>query len=221
MDDFDALLAEAAAVPLAGWDFSWFAGRATEQRPSWGYADRAADRMTRARAALDVQTGGGEVTAYAASKAGPQRPSLLVATEAWRPNVPVAARTLGPFGGRVVAAEEFPFAVGIFDLVTSRHPVQTRWHEIARVLRPGGRFLSQQIGAGTNRELSEAMLGPLPPPDRGHPEQITASAEAAGLEVLEVRAETLRAEFYDVAAVAHFLRKVIWTVPDFTIEKYR
>jgi hypothetical protein len=65
------------------------------------------------------------------------------------------------------------------------------------------------------------MLGPLPAPDRGHPEQITASAEAAGLEVLEVRAETLRAEFYDVAAVAHFLRKVIWTVPDFTIEKYR
>ncbi|MFH8471593.1 hypothetical protein [Streptomyces sp. NPDC018000] len=34
---FDALVAE-AAVSVDGWDFSWLDGRATEQRPSWGYA---------------------------------------------------------------------------------------------------------------------------------------------------------------------------------------
>jgi hypothetical protein len=89
------------------------------------------------------------------------------------------------------------------------------------VLRPGGLFLSQQIGPGTNRELSEAMLGPLPPPERQHPAQLKAAAEAAGFAVLDVRGERLRVEFFDVAAVAHFLRKVIWTVPDFRIEKYR
>jgi SAM-dependent methyltransferase len=221
MDDFDALLAEAEAVPLAGWDFSWFAGRATEQRPSWGYADRVGDRLTRAAAALDIETGGGEVYAYAATRAGARRPGLLVAVEAWPPNVGVAARTLAPLGGRVVASGEMPFRDGSFDLVTSRHPVRTRWTEIARVLRPGGVFLSQQIGAGTNRELTEAMMGPQPPAGRQHPGQIAAAAEAAGFEVVEVRGERLRAEFYDVGAVAHFLRKVIWTVPDFTIGKYR
>jgi hypothetical protein len=88
-------------------------------------------------------------------------------------------------------------------------------------LRPRGVFLSQQIGAGSNRELSEAMSGLLPPPERQHPEQLAAAAEAAGFEVLQVHAESLRAEFFDIGAVAHFLRKVIWTVPDFTIEKYR
>lgn len=214
MDDFDALLSEATAVPLAGWDFSWFAGRATEQRPSWGYADRVADRLAAAGPALDLQTGGGEVLAYAAAKAGRTN---VVATESWRPNIPVAAATLREVG-QVVAADGMPFRAGSFDLVTSRHPVHTDWAELARVLRPGGRFLSQQIGAGTNRELSEAMMGPLPPPRALHPDQ---DAAAAGLEVLEVRAESLRAEFYDIAAVAHFLRKVIWTVPDFTVEKYR
>jgi SAM-dependent methyltransferase len=218
MDDFDRLLAEAAAVPLDGWDFSWFAGRATEQRPSWGYADRVADRLTRAGAALDVQTGGGEVFAYAISVAG-RRPALLVATESWQPAV--AARTLAPYGGRVVAGAGLPFADGAFDLVVSRHPVDTRWAETSRVLRPGGIFLSQQIGPGSNRELSEAMLGPLPAPTTQHPEQIAAAAEAAGLEVLDCRGESLRAEFYDIAAVAHFLRKVVWTVPGFTIDKYR
>jgi hypothetical protein len=34
---FDELVDEAAAVPVDGWDFSWLDGRATEQRPSWGY----------------------------------------------------------------------------------------------------------------------------------------------------------------------------------------
>ena len=224
MDAFDALLDEARAVPLAGWDFSWFDGRATEQRPSWGYAGLVAERLSSADSALDVQTGGGEVYAYAASVAT-RRPALLVAAESWPPNVGVAARTLRPYGGRVVAADGtpgLPFRDGAFDLVVSRHPVHTWWDETARVLRPRGVFLSQQIGAGSNRELSEAMMGPLPPPAaRQQPERIAAAAEAAGFEVLRVRAESLRAEFYDIGAVAHFLRKVIWTVPDFTIEKYR
>ncbi|MGX6602402.1 class I SAM-dependent methyltransferase [Micromonosporaceae bacterium Da 78-11] len=220
MDDFDALLDEADAVPLAGWDFSWFAGRATEQRPSWGYADRVAERLGAADAALDLQTGGGEVLAYSATTAA-RPPRLLVATESWAPNVGVAARTLAPVGGRVLATAGLPLRAGVFDLVSSRHPVHTWWDEVARVLRPGGMFLSQQIGAGSNRELSEAMLGPLPPPQRRHPEQLAAAATAAGFEVLTVRGESLRAEFYDIAAVAHFLRKVIWTVPDFTIDKYR
>jgi SAM-dependent methyltransferase len=215
---FEDLIAEAVAVPVAGWDFSWFDGRATEQRPSWGYARLVADRMAAATAALDVQTGGGEVLATV-----PRPPALLVATDSWRPNVPVAARNLRPLGASVVEAADasaLPFRDGSFDLVVSRHPVSTGWDEVARVLRPGGTFLTQQIGAGSNRELSEAMMGPLPEPDRHHPEKLAAAAAAAGLTVLDVRAERLRAEFFDVAAVAHFLRKVVWTVPDFTVERY-
>jgi len=33
---FEQLVAEAEAAPVAGWDFAWLDGRATEQRPSWG-----------------------------------------------------------------------------------------------------------------------------------------------------------------------------------------
>lgn len=56
---FDVLVAEAEAVSVDGWDFSWLDGRATEQRPSWGYARAMAGRMARAGAALDIQTGEG------------------------------------------------------------------------------------------------------------------------------------------------------------------
>ncbi len=55
---FDELIAEGDAVPVAGWDFSWFEGRATEERPDWGYARLMGERITQARAALDIQTGG-------------------------------------------------------------------------------------------------------------------------------------------------------------------
>jgi SAM-dependent methyltransferase len=217
---FEELLAEGASVPVQGWDFSWFAGRATEQRPSWGYSRMLAERMAHAGAALDVQTGGGEVLA-----AIPWRPALLVATESWPPNIDVARRTLRPLGAWLVAAADeadLPFRDACFDLVSSRHPVHTRWPEIARVLRPGATFLSQQIGAGTVRELAEAVAGPLPPAD---PRQSTrcaaAAAEAAGLVVVDLRHETLRTVFHDIAAVVYFLRKVVWTVPDFTVERYR
>lgn len=216
---FDDLVAEGDAVPLAGWDFSWFAGRATEERPSWGYSGLLAERMARASVALDVQTGGGEVLARI-----PHPPGVLVATDSWPPNIELARRNLAPLGASVIAVADdgpLPFADDSFDLVVSRHPVVTPWPEIARVLTPGGTFLSQQIGNNTNVELSEFMMGPLPRERRTAEERIATAATAAGLIVRDLRHESLRVEFNDVGAVVHFLRKVLWTVPGFTVNAYR
>jgi SAM-dependent methyltransferase len=215
---FEQLVAEGAAVPVEGWDFSWFEGRASEERPPWGYTGLLGDRLADAEAALDVQTGGGEVLAGA-----PTRPALLVATESWRPNVDVARARLQPLGARVVAVADspaLPFGAETFDLVVSRHPVVVLWDEIARVLRPGGTYLSQQIGVGTNRELTEFMMGPQPVNRRRSAAAARAGAEAAGLEVVQLRECALRVEFFDLAAVVYFLRKVHWTVPGFTPEGY-
>src|SRR4051794_41927279 len=89
MRPFEELIEEGRSVPVEGWDFSWFAGRATEERPSWGYARLMGERMRGARSALDVQTGGGEGLAGI-----PVPPARLVATGAWRPNLPLAAPPL-------------------------------------------------------------------------------------------------------------------------------
>ncbi len=216
---FAELIAEGAAAPVEGWAFDWLAGRATEERPPWGYARLVAARMASAGAALDIDTGGGEVLAEV-----PHPPRLLTATEAWPPNVPVARANLAPLGASVVAVSPdapLPFRDAAFDLVVSRHPVRTDWPEVARVLRPGGTFLSQQIGPGTVRELSEAILGPLPPPAHRHPERAVAAARAAGLTVVDLREATLRTVFHDIGAVVWFLRKVIWTVPGFTVAAHR
>lgn len=216
---FDELVDEGASVPVEGWDFSWFEGRATEERPSWGYARLMGERMATAAAGLDVQTGGGEVLAKI-----PRVPPVLSATESWPPNIAVARRNLEPLGATVAEVADdapLPFADGSFDLVVSRHPTVTVWPEIARVLRPDGTYFSQQIGSGTVQEMTAFMMGPQPPRDPQHTRRTVAKADAVGLTVVDLREEALRMEFFDVAAVVHFLRKVIWIVPGFTVERYR
>ncbi|QOR72431.1 methyltransferase domain-containing protein [Ruania alkalisoli] len=219
MPDFDALVAEGDAVSLEGWDFSWFDGRAHEERPPWRYSEMLSDRMARAQAALDLQTGGGEVLAEIAHP-----PAILAATESWEPNLPVARARLSSLGARVVQAPDegpLPFTDSAFDLVSARLPVVNPWSEIARVLTPGGTFLSHQVGHATNIELTRAMMGEHIQPAGRCPEHEAETARAHGLQVVDLRRATCRVEFYDVAAVVHFLRKVVWTVPGFTSVGYR
>ncbi|MFB9430585.1 class I SAM-dependent methyltransferase [Streptoalloteichus tenebrarius] len=217
---FEDLVAEADSVSVEGWDFSWLDGRATEERPSWGYQRLISERLASVSAALDVQTGGGEVLA------GVTRfPPTMAATESWPPNLTKATKLLHPRGVVVVAnqgAPPLPFGDEAFDLVTSRHPAEVWWDEIARVLRPGGTYLAQHVGPASVFELTEHFLGPRPEARRKrHPDDERAEAEAAGLEVVDQRWERLRTEFFDIGAVVYFLRKVIWIVPGFSVDRHR
>ena len=216
---FKDLVNAAEAADVSGWDFSWFEGRATEERPPWGFQRMLGDRLAGVRAALDIQTGGGEVLGGVAA-----HPPTMVATESWPPNVAKATALLHPLGVVVVADPDeppLPFAGEAFDHVSSRHPVTVWWSEIARVLRPGGRYLGQHVGPRSNAELYEFFLGPQDDAGgRRHPDREVAEAKAAGLTVTSVRTARLRLEFFDVGAVVYFLRKVLWTVPDFSVERH-
>jgi SAM-dependent methyltransferase len=217
---FEDLLRIGAEADVSGWDFSWLDGRATEERPPWGYARLLGEKLAGASASLDIQTGGGEVLAES-----PGFPPLAVATESWPPNIARATDLLHPRGVAVVSDPDeppLPFADAAFDLVTSRHPATIHWQEIARVLRPGGTYFAQHVGPASAFELIEFFLGPLPEQRRGRdPETEAAQAREAGLEVTDLRTARLRIEIFDVAAVVYLLRKVIWWVPGFTVEAHR
>ncbi len=208
---------------MEGWDFSWLQGRATEERPTWGYQRLLAARLSAVDSVLDVQTGGGEVLGGALERAT-RVPARVAATESWLPNLEVARRRLAAFGAVIEASADgapLPFPDAGFELVVSRHPTVTIWGEIARVLSPGGSYLSQQVGPGTNRELTDFLMGPQPVGEARDPERHRRLAEAAGLRVVTLTPVRLRAEFFDIGAVVWFLRKVIWTVPDFSVARYQ
>lgn len=219
MRSFDELVAEAEAADVHGWGFDWLDGRANEERPPWGYARLLAERLARAQTALDIDTGGGEVVAEAATL-----PPHMVVTESWAPNLTRARELLGPRGVRIVQAGEdglLPLPSGTFDLVTARHPVRTDWVDIVRVLQPGGRYFAQHVGPASAFELIEYFLGPLPQERKGRdPVREVAAASEAGLTVEDVQTARCRMEFFDVGAVVWILRKCVWWVPDFTVAKY-
>ncbi len=220
VDDFDQLLYEASAAPADTWDFSWLEGRATEARPSWRYFDRVCERVTNARRLLDIDAGTANMLGDL-----PRLPPLAVATDSYRPSIQTAGPRLRARGAHVVQTqhdfEALPFVDASFDLVISRHPVETWWSEIARVLQPGGHYFSQQVGPHSLRDLSEFLMGPLPASSRREPGLAREAAESAGLVVDDLRGERTKVVFYDIGAVVYLLRVVVWTVPGFSVSRYR
>ena len=74
--------------------------------------------------------------------------------------------------------------------------------------------------APTSRSASTSWDHSIEATGRHH-EVEADQARAAGLEIVQCRNERLQLEFFDVGAMVFFLRKVVWTVPDFTVDRYR
>lgn len=219
MRPFEELVAEAESAEVTGWGFGWLDGRATEERPPWGYARLLADRLAGVDRALDLDTGGGEVVNEA-----PVLPSTMVVTESWAPNFERAREVLQPRGVAVVHTTPgggLPFDEASFDLVSARHPVRPNWTEIHRVLAPGGHYFAQHVGPASAFELIEAFLGPLEEERKGRdPATERAEAERVGLAIQTLRTARCRMEFHDIGAVVWTLRKCVWWVPDFSVARY-
>lgn len=100
----------------------------------------------------------------------------ITLTDASEGMVEAAARALGetglPFAFRIVDAVDIPFADASYDVVIANHmlyhvpDLDQALGEIARVLRPGGRFYATTVGRrhmGELREIGEAVMnGPAP-----------------------------------------------------------
>jgi SAM-dependent methyltransferase len=213
------LISEAESADVDGWGFGWLDGRATEERPPWGYARLLAERLGSVQSALDIDTGGGEVVNEA-----PKLPPTMYVSEGWAPNARRARELLGPRGVTVIETsgiDDFPIPDGSLDLVSSRHPIEPQWALAHRVLRKGGHYVGQHVGPESARELIEFFVGPLSDGRHGRDPQLeVADAERAGLTVTDLQTARCRMEFFDVGAVVWILRKCVWWVPDFSVNGY-
>ncbi|MGH9064515.1 MAG: class I SAM-dependent methyltransferase [Acidimicrobiales bacterium] len=227
MATFDELVTEADAAPIRGWDFSWLDDRSRTAPLPWSYRYTVADRVSVSRVMLDMGTGGGEWLSGLKS-----RPPLTVATEAWPPNVGIAATRLGTLGIPVVQVEaasdntynqgdqgRLPFRDATIDLVVNRHEAFPA-REVSRILAPGGHFVTQQVDWHNDDDFYR-LLG-LDTPNQ--PDSWLSVArhqlERAGLVIEEARAAEERRAFYDVAAVIYYLRIIDWAVPEFSVQAF-
>src|SRR5205809_6756283 len=127
-----------------------FAPRPIEPAEPWSYTGRAAELLRGAKGVLGLGTGGGEVVDTLCSSFT----GRAVATEPWSVNAAVAAARLRPHGTEVVQCSSLrlPFRDSRFELVLCRHE-ELDPAETDRVLAPGGRLLTQQVGVDRWQEL--------------------------------------------------------------------
>jgi SAM-dependent methyltransferase len=213
---FEQLVTEAVHVPLKGWDFSWLKGRSAGSDPSWSYPELAGELVRGSMSLLDVDTGGGELLASLAPL-----PARTQAVEGWPPNLPVARERLAPVGVEVLFAPDttLPIEARSVDVVLNRHG-RLNSGEIARVLLPGGRLLTQQVGSEDCAGLNEALEAPAAYRTTWNADAAVGALNAVGLTVLDVRQERPSFTFYDIGALVYQLRAVPWQVRDFTVSRY-
>ncbi len=215
---FDQLVSEAVKQPIAGWDFSYIANRWRHRTtPPWDYDRRVKEAIAGSRSMLDIGTGGGErLASYA-----PLPPDMW-ATEAYPPNVSIARARLGPLGVTVVqiaSKRSLPFEANRFDTVINRH--EAFWAtELFRVLKPGGRLITQQVGNRHFLGLNERLLGrKIEMPALTSRDRSVQYLQDAGLVVLETAETFTETAFLDVGAIVFYLRMVPWQAPEFDIDR--
>ena len=166
---------------------------------------------------LDFDTGGGE---FLLSLGHPYKNTA--ATEGFRPNVELCKETLLPLGidfKECDDAKNIPYADSSFDIYINRHGSFDA-KEAYRLLKPGGLFITQQVGGRNDRDLIEMVLPDLPQPSPEYELSVQQNKiEAAGFKVIRAEEAFRPIYFYDVGAFVWFARIIEWEFPDFSVEK--
>ena len=199
-----------------GWDFSRLDGRWRSEPLPWDYKALVHDHLKPSDMLLDMGTGGGE---FLLGLGHPYRNTCV--TEAWEPNVRLCRERLAPLGigvSQVYDDARLPLDDGVFDIVINRHEAYDT-AEVSRILKPGGLFITQQVGGENLRRLSERLYPGYSPPFAG----FTLSAElpkfvSGGFEILSSGEAYPELRFFDVGAVVYYAKVVEWEYPDFSVE---
>lgn len=211
-------LKEEAIAHIHGWDFSHIAGRHEDigELP-WSYEQIVQSYRRDHHKLLDIDTGGGEVLL---TLGHPYENTH--ATEGYPPNVQLCRETLSPLGIHFHEMTDYahmPFADNTFDIIINRHGSYDA-AEIYRTLRPGGLFITQQVGDDNERELAELLLPGTPKPFPGlNLAEQSSIFRAAGFTILRGDESFRPIRFYDSGALVWFARIIQWEFPGFSVER--
>ncbi len=203
-----------------GWDFS--RARSSRDPVPWDYEEVARRYFRPGYRVLDVGTGGGErflrLSECFGSGIGIDADPAMIAVAIENTPPSMAARV----SFEIIRAESLGFADASFDVVLNRHaPVSVV--ETARVLKPGGYFITQQVGARNTRNICAAFgCGPGGEPAYDPSQGVEALAEAfeaQGLRLVARAEYDVGYRFLDVESFIYWL-KAIPMPSGFDIERH-
>ena len=211
--------AEEEIAHIHCWEFSHIDGRYTEQDDlPWDYRAVIGQYLRPEMKILDIDTGGGE---FLLRLNHPHENTA--AMENYPPNVELCKEVLRPLGIDFRPGDgkgKLPFDDGSFDMVINRHG-DFNAEEIHRVLKPGGLFITQQVGAENDRELVKLLCGETEMPFPEQYLEVTARKfREAGFAILRGEEYFGSIRFFDVGALVWFARIIQWEFPDFSVDTH-
>ena len=210
--------AEESIAHIKGWDFSHINDRYDEQEDMpWDYEKTIKKYLKDDMKILDYDTGGGE---FLLTLNHPYHNTA--ATEGFPPNVKLCMETLAPLGIDIREcndAKNIPFPDESFDMIINRHG-DFDSHEIKRLLKPGGLFITQQVGSDNDRDLVEMVLPNLekPFPDLNLTSQKQHFIDD-GMKIIDSDEYFGPIDFYDIGAFVWFAHIIEWEFEGFSVDK--
>lgn len=202
---------------IQGWDFSHIHNRYEEENDlPWDYASLIHQYLADDKDILDYDTGEGE---FLLSLHHPFQHTY--ATEGYLPNVILCQKKLLPLGIHFKECHDpshIPFKDESFDMIINRHG-DFDAHEIYRLLKKDGIFITQQVGEDNDRDLVEMVLPDVekPYPHMNLKEQ-KELFEVAGFTILQAQEAYRPILFYDVGAFVWFAHIIEWEFPGFSVD---
>lgn len=115
-------------------------------------------------------------------------------------------------------AAALPFRDATFEVVLDRHEAYDVI-DVARVLAPGGVFLTQQVDGRSFADLLGTFgVGPQWPGITV--EALAAELVDAGFVIEEARSWWGTTTFTDVGALVYYLKAIPWMVPGFSVDRH-
>ena len=202
-----------------GWDFSYLNHRWENELLPWDYKEIVVNYLKPTHTLLDMGTGGGE---FLLTLNHPHQ--LTAVTEAYEPNIKLCQEILAPKGIKVYPITDNDLLTDIpsdyFDIVINRHESYDE-NEVYRILKKGGIFVTQQIGAFNNKDLATFF-------DDKHIDQfpemtLEKSVQRLinkGFKIIDKKEYYPKIKFFDLGAIAYFAKIISWEFIDFSVVRH-
>ena len=209
-------LEEEKNAHIQGWDFSHIYGRYEEENDlPWDYKNIIKQYLKTEYKLLDIDTGGGE---FLLTLKHPFKNTSV--TENYLPNVEFCKKNLVPLGINLYEIDGdslLPFKDNEFDIIINKHG-SFNISELFRILKTGGIFITQQVGAENDKELIELLL---PQTELSFPDSylknISKKFKETGFKILQEQEAFRPIKFYDVGALVWYAHIIEWEFPNFSV----
>lgn len=204
------------AKTFSGWDFSYLDGRWDDDDLPWNYKNIVLKYLKSDFKLLDMGTGGGEFLLTL------NHPFINTSvTEGYKPNYEICLNKLVPLGIKVYnyVGDEVLNDIDdySFDIVINRHESYNE-KELYRILKTGGIFITQQVGAFNNKALATFF-------DESHIDQFPEMTLdksvnrliCSGFDIVYSDEYYPILKFYDLGAIAYFAKIIEWEFVNFNV----